>query len=489
MNKKSILTSTDTRRRFLKQCFTGSLGILLADLALADPYRPLPRIWTPSQPLRIQGRVTSKGKGIAGVGVTDGLQVVATKADGSFEIQSNTNQSFVSLSMPSGYKVPLNPTGTASFYKALPEKGNQTFKANFELLAQEDPDDQHQILVLADPQTQDQEEMQRFHNETIPDVQAWLKTNAAPAYSVACGDIMFDHLELYPEYEKAVQKMGIPGFQVVGNHDVNVAAKTEETSVKTFMQHFGPTYYSFNRGEIHYVVLDNVFWYGGYMGYLDQDQLDWLKADLALVEKGKTVVVFAHIPVYTNQHIRDNERRPGNASVLTNRDLLYKLLEPYQSHILAGHTHFSDHLRDGSSHIHVCGAVCGAWWSGDICWDGAPNGYSIYQAKGSQVSWQYKSTGKPISHQMRLYKPGAEKLAPNEIVANVWDADENWKIFWYEDGMKKGRMSRRTGKDPLAVEQQTGPELPKKRSWVEPRNNDHMYYAPVSPDSKEVIVE
>jgi hypothetical protein len=300
---------------------------------------------------------------------------------------------------------------------------------------------------------------------------------------------MFDRLELFPDYLASVQKMGIPAFQVVGNHDVD-RHLTDEASVKTFTQYFGPNYYSFNRGEVHYVVLDDVFWYGnGYMGYIDQTQMDWLKADLATVEKGRTVVVFLHIPTLTNDHKRRGERQPGTGGSVSNRALLYQLLAPYKAHIVCGHNHLSEHLVEEGVSIHVSGAACGAWWSGDICHDGTPNGYGVYHVNGSSFEINYKSTAKPLSHQMHLYKPGSEPKAPNEIVANVWDANEQWEIYWYEDGMRKGRMARRAGYDPQSVKEHTGNQLPKKHSWVEPILTDHLYYAPVSPEAKEIRVE
>ena len=35
-------------------------------------------------------------------------------------------------------------------------------------------------------------------------------------FGIAVGDIMYDDLTLYPEYERAVQRVGVPFFQVVG---------------------------------------------------------------------------------------------------------------------------------------------------------------------------------------------------------------------------------------------------------------------------------
>ncbi|GAB4109230.1 MAG: calcineurin-like phosphoesterase family protein [Thermoflexibacter sp.] len=483
------MENSASRRRFLKQTVAVSASLWLADMLYANPYQPLPT-WKPQgKPVKIQGIVRSKGKGIAGVAISDGRSVVQTAKDGTFTLIADGHQPFAFISVPSGYEIPTNPTGTALFYKPILANSEQ-MKVEWDLAPVNQSDSKHGFLVLADPQTLDMDDMRRFQNETAVDVQNFLKGSSnSTFFNVACGDIMFDNLSLYSEYEKAVKQMGIPAFQVVGNHDLDFQT-TDENSVKTFQQFFGPNYYSFNRGEVHYVVLDDVFYHGnGYMGYLDQPQLDWLKADLSAVEKGKTVVVFTHIPPYTLQFARAGEAKPSNSSIVTNRQMLYRLLEGYKAHIIAGHMHFSERLTDGNVSIYVAGAACGAWWTGDICYDGTPNGYAVYEVDGSQFTASYKTTGKPIDHQMRLYGAGSDKSAPNEFIANIWDADNTWKIFWYEDGMKKGMMAQRIGSDPLSVEKHFGNKLPQKHTWVEPQQTSHLYYAPFAKDAKEIRIE
>jgi hypothetical protein len=301
---------------------------------------------------------------------------------------------------------------------------------------------------------------------------------------------MFDHLEFFPDYEKEIQKTAIPFFQVLGNHDVEHLAQTDELAAATFMKYFGPTYYSFNRGDIHYVVMDDVLWHGnGYIGYIEQQQYDWLKADLSFIEKGKTVVLFMHIPSYNENHIRNGSATPSKANILTNRSALYKILEPYKAHIIAGHMHESEHIVESGIHIHVAGAVCGAWWTGDICEDGTPNGYAVYEANGENFQWYYKSTGRSRDEQMRLYGHGAIPEFPDEILANVWDADSDWKIAWYEDGIKKGLMTKRRSFDPLAYQQQLGNALPAKHTWVEPSKVDHIFFAPASRTANQIVIE
>jgi hypothetical protein len=207
------------------------------------------------------------------------------------------------------------------------------------------------------------------------------------------------------------------------------------------------------------------------------------------VEPGSPVIVALHIPVLGSRHVRVNARRPEISISVTNRELLYHLLEPFRAHVLSAHTHESEHVFEHGVHEHVNGAVCGAWWSGPICGDGTPNGYSVYVVRGEEVRWTYKATGHPAEYQIRAYPRGSDPKAPDEVVANVWDWDPAWRVVWYEDGERKGAMSRRVGHDPLSVELHTGPDLPERRTWVEPLPVGHLFYAPVSPEASEIRIE
>lgn len=476
------------RRTFVQRGAMAAVALALPERILRDPYSPFAR--RRGAPVRVTGQVSAAGRGIAGVGVTDGASFVSTDAAGRFTFLADAARPFVHISTPAGYRLPVSATGTASFYRPLRADTRGEMRAEFALEKGADAD-AHAFLVLADTQTQNAFEIGRLHNETVPDVRSTIAAlGGQPSFGVACGDIMFDDLALFPEYERAVRDMRIPFFQVLGNHDIVFEAGSDEASARVFERHFGPTYYSFDRGQVHYVVLDDVLWHGqGYIGYVDETQQRWLAADLARVERGRTVVVFLHIPVLSTRERRQTGARSDISESVTNRDALYRLLQPYKAYVMSGHTHEHERHNDGSIRHHVHGTVCGAWWSGDICWDGTPNGYAIYEVNGSELRWRYKSTGKPVEHQMRLYKPGADATAPQDLVANVWDADERWTIALHEDGTRRGLMSRRLGLDPRAVAEQTGPDKPPRRKWVEPTRTDHLYYSAVSPGTREARVE
>jgi hypothetical protein len=200
--------------------------------------------------------------------------------------------------------------------------------------------------------------------------------------------------------------------------------------------------------------------------------------------------VLTHIPAQGSGYERQGLKSPDAAEAVGNRGALLRLLEPYAAHVVVGHMHESEHLTHGRVHEHVAGAACGAWWSGPICYDGTPNGYAVYEIDGEDVRWRYKGTGLAATEQIRAYTHGADPKAPDEIVANVWDWDPSWTVAWYEDGERRGLMSRRTGLDPLSVQLHAGADKPAPpRSWVEPMPTSHLFYAPASRSARAVTVE
>ena len=478
------MTADRDRRRFLRD---GLLGLAACSLphGLVHARSEMAR----GRPLRVRGRVHSGGNGIARVAVTDGTTVTATSTDGSFELITSTTAEFITVSIPSGYAIPRSRTGTAAHYAPLVATSRDEMAVDFALARLPGDDSLHSFILAADIQTKVAEEMAWFHDQTIPDIIATRRAlGDREVFGIACGDIMYDNLGLFSEYERGVEATGMPFFQVVGNHDLDLPAGTDAASTRTFCGRFGPRNYSFDRGEVHYVVVDDVMWHGaGYIGYLDDRTATWLAADLELVEAGRTVVVATHIPPVSGLIQRAAWDAEPNS--LLNRELLYRLLEPYNAHVLSGHTHETEHRQEHGVQEHVHGTVCGAWWTGPICADGTPNGYAVYDVAGSEVRWRYKGTGLAADQQMTLYPRGTDPTAPDEVVANVWNWDENWRVRWYLEGEPMGTMARRRGYDPRAVGLHNGPTLPARATWVEPYLTAHLFYAPMGSDAGRVTVE
>lgn len=478
------------RRSFLKKLgFAGSLLTAPSALLKANPFAPKENI--DLSVITLRGRVFSAGKGITGVAVTDGINITRTDRNGEYELVTNGTAQFVYISVPAGYAFP-NEKGCAKFYQPV-AKGKAVFKADFELEKLAADDRRHYFVVWADPQVRSKNDVELMMKQSVPDLQALVKSYPANSliHGIGCGDLVWDHFELFEDYKKAVELSGIPFFNVIGNHDMDNEARTDDFSANTFKQQFGPTYYSFNRGEVHYIVLDDVFFLGAakkYIGYISENQMQWLEQDLALLKPGTTVVLSTHIPTNTGSARRNGVAEEPGGSV-ANREQLYKMLAPFKTHIMSGHTHFNDNWERDTIMEHNHGTVCGAWWTGPICGDGTPAGYGVYEVNGSDIKWYYKSTGLTKDKQLRIYAKGRLKEAPDEVSVNVWNWDNKWKVEWYQDDQLIGEMGKRVAFDPWAVELYAGPELPKKHKFVEPVLNDHMFFAKPAAGAKKITVK
>ena len=476
------------RRNFLKNFSLASAVIAVPGAVVnATPFQPPVK---DISNLVLTGKVHSNGNALEGVAVTDGINVTVTDKKGNYKLLSNNTAEFIYISLPAGYIIP-HEKGIAKFYQTINSKGTQ--KTDFNLEKLETSDDKHNFVVWADTQMISKKDAEQLKAQSAPDLKALVQSypKGTLFHGIGCGDLVWDHFELFDDYKEAIAMTGVTFYNVIGNHDMDIDARTDDFSSKTFKQQFGPTYYSFNRGAIHYVVLDDVFFIGTakkYIGYITENQLQWLQQDLALVKPGTTVVVSLHIPTNTGAARRANKEEEFGGTV-SNRKQLYKILAPYKVHIMSGHTHFNEKWEEENIIEHNHGTVCGAWWTGPICGDGTPSGYGVYEVEGSDIKWYYKSTGKPKEHQIKIHAKGAAKDYADEVAVNVWNWDNKWKVEWFEDGVAKGLMQQRVSLDPWAVDLYSGADLPKKHKFVEPSLADHIFYAKPSAGAKEIMVK
>jgi hypothetical protein len=452
------------RRLFLRQLAWVSGGLLLV--------KQLPAAIRPRRSDKASGRVTANGKPLQGVVVSDGYTVMATDKKGRYEFDIHPDATTVFISTPAGYEF-VNENGIARHYKML--SANPGF--DFELKPLKRNDHEHSFVIWADPQVKNDKDVQKMMTQSVPDVQKWVAGagKGALLHGITVGDIVWDELHLFADYSKAVAQMGIPFFQCIGNHDMDYNKGGDERSDDSFQQAFGPTWYSFNRGKVHYVVMDDVRYLGKdreYDGHISKAQLDWLQKDLSFVPKDHLLIICVHIPVHNG--IKNNKE-------------LYPLLEGRNVHIMSGHTHYHRNVITGNIYEHNHGTVCGAWWTGPICGDGTPCGYGVYNVKGTELQWHYQSTGEDATHQMKIF---TNELDPNQkqVLVNIWNHDPAWKTEYMVDGVHKGALEQIEGFDPLAYQTLLGPDLPKPRGFAEPRKTEHLFKAIVPASAKEVKI-
>ena len=438
------------------------------------------------QAKEIKGTVKdADGKGVAGVVVSDGLNTVVTDSKGRYKMDTDMDSRFVFVSTPSGY-ISSTLGGKNLFYKEL-----KADIKKYDFILEKNPidDTNHNVIVIADPQISERSELADLSKQADDLAEFVGGMDGDYTFGICLGDIVgWDH-SIYPEYNKIMGKAGIDYRYVIGNHDMTNWGRSFETSMKNYGDMYGPAWYSFNVGKVHYIVLNDNFYVGRdyfYIGYLDERQLQWLERDLSYVAPGSRVIVSMHIQTTNDKSDRDAFQYGIIGDNLCNKPALYSMLEPYKATILSGHSHTADYEQSSENifEMNIAG-FCGAWWCGEVCIDGAPAGYKVLDMDGDDMKWIYKGCFHPLDYQMKVYT-GLEGY-PGMVVANIWDYDPEWKVEYFEDGVKVCDMERFKAQDPLAAELYKDPSS-LKRSWVYAAPTENMFRASVSADAKVLEV-
>lgn len=223
--------------------------------------------------------VFDKGeKALAGIKVSDGLNVVETAADGSFTLPGHDRERFVFITTPSGYKT-FN-----CHYRKIENKRDGYDFGLIPYTGGIAKDGSHKYIHIADTEIFNTENHQDWVNN-VRDYAA----NEQAAFIIHTGDICYEkglqaHIKLMN-----TENMNCPVFYCIGNHDLVKGKYGEEL----FENIYGPVYYSFDAGSVHYIVTPMA---GGdhAPGYTGDDVCRWLKNDLAHVKPGTPIVVFNH---------------------------------------------------------------------------------------------------------------------------------------------------------------------------------------------------
>ena len=444
-----------------------------------------------------EGKVLCDQSGIQGVVVTDGISFTVTDENGFYSLDYNPLATHIYISSPSGYTVPVEKS-VPKFWVRLRSVSDKK-NINFNLTKLGVSDTKHCFIAVGDPQVRNSAELTEL--KPILDYMEQDINQSAfnPVHLMVTGDIVFNTPNMHDESKSYFSKVNQPVYYSIGNHDhvynkAQVASvNNDKTADSVYVRHYGPTYYSFNRGNVHYLILDNIYFEGGadieYSVEFTQAQLKWVKNDLSYVSKDKAVVCMFHAP----------SKSPYSSSLTSNSADLYALLTGYSNvQIICGHTHYN-YVVTGYSNIteHIVGAACGGWWEGPVCPDGAPLGYKVFEVDGTSFKWTYRSYVSPAS-QFSIFKPGPRNaiLPPaEELLVNVWDWDPEWSVSWSADGgstfQQMTQVSSRTY-DPTAFEYfgaDGDTSFPPTRTWIEASPTYHIFKCIPSSGDKNVIIK
>ena len=197
-----------------------------------------------------------------------------------------------------------NGSPVETFYPGIRPTGPLPYSVDFALRPVEESET-FDAVVFADPQTRSFNELEDFQTDVVAEL-----VGVEAAFGLTVGDIVNDPLDLFVPHNAIVSTIGLPWWNLPGNHDLNLDVEGDEYSTQTFKRVYGPTDYSYKYGRVHFVSMDNVDYFGeeegGYRGYLTDEQLQWLANDLAHVPQDHLVVIATHIPLRTEAVGADN---------------------------------------------------------------------------------------------------------------------------------------------------------------------------------------
>ena len=368
------------------------------------------------------GSKERREQGVEGVGVTNGMDVVLTDRQGYYELTVGDDQ-IISVIKPNGYAVKMDANFISRNYYIHKPNGSQTKEyegvqptgplpktLNFPLYPQDEGKD-FRFIVFGDPQMSHPEDLYYFKEGIVSELIGVENV----AFGITLGDIVGNRLEGIPPYIEAVGEIGVPWYNVMGNHDINFDVDEDHLSDETFERLLGPPNFAYNYGGTQFIVLDNVLYptpkgTQNYVSGLREDQWVFLENILKHIDRSKLLVMACHIPLWSFKQ--------------SDKDRLYKLLDGFdQLLFLSAHTHVqqqffhgTDQGWNGNQEIHEynVGTTCGDWYSGELdergvpeamMRDGTPKGYAFITISDNKYEIDYKVSGEPIGYQMRIFAP------------------------------------------------------------------------------------
>ena len=212
-----------------------------------------------------------------------------------------------------------------------------------------------------------------------------------PDLLITGGDHVMDSLETGHEKLDPMWELYLKTFKdntdlkhhsVIGNHDV-LGWGAEESKIPKATAGYGKalycdkmelpkTYYSFDAGGWHFIILDNIDHgaHGGYAAALDGEQLEWLKGDLDVCPRETPICVLSHIPILAVcTYFFSAYKGPGYtispAMMQQDAHTLITLLKGYNVKLcVSGHVHMVDRIEYLGISFICDGAVSGNWWKG-----------------------------------------------------------------------------------------------------------------------------
>ena len=392
--------------------------------------------------MNLKGMVFCEDAGVPDVLVTDGVQFTKTDENGYYWLNSTKVYQTVYLILPSGYKV-KSTAAMPQFWATTDSDTSVCEQNNFELEVENN--DAHTLLIATDIHLANRDKMpkdtKQFSEGWVKDVTDNFKNSSVPVYCFNLGDFAWDVYWYDRSFDlddaaMAVSSLPFQFWSTMGNHDNDgrtpAGDDVDMRASAPFRSIIGPTHLSLNIGKIHYILLDDILYINtfpssnndplmgqrNYSAGFRDDIMEWVRQDLSYVDKSTPIVVGMHIPLMNAY----GTSRNGEFWDASEWSAFLDMFNGYtEVEFVSGHTHVN-RMRpvvgySSNMYEHNIGAVCGIWWntsehSGgttstpgklNMCSDGAPSGYYVYDVNGTNRRWHYKAVGEPKDKQFKSY--------------------------------------------------------------------------------------
>lgn len=463
---------------YMNKIFFGTLLLLFGFLeASAQQIRVSGVVFEDRNSNGIQDR---SEKALKGILISNGQDIVISDSRGRYSINSSLGSSVFPI-LSSKYMLDAKIQNSGFLYVDSIYSSVSDVNHHIALVPQKVKYD-FRVGAIGDIQMKDYQEL-NYANQTVI---SELLEDENIDFNIFLGDQINETLELLDPVKQMVESLPMPSWFLVGNHDRNVNVQVNQDDV--FNKYFGASYYAFNYGDVHFIVLNNIYSKGGrdYTGQIDDKQLKFIENDLKYVPKDKIIVVSLHIPmVYTK-----------------NKDQFLELVKDYSKVlVLSGHTHqISRHILSANVHELVAGATCGNWWVGERDWQsiptalmqcGSPRNYFTVDFTKSDYTINYKGVGLSSDRQMDIWVGGQDsvdthiqdlaKLEDRLIVANIYGGSDSTKVMIKIDDSDWQIMSQTAMVAPNVSRlihmnsQKAFPTLYSRRGALRKRDSSHIW--------------
>ncbi len=264
-------------------------GIILSVVAVAGAYL---FVYLRGYRTGYSGRVTFEGNPVADVSVTDGIHVVKTDENGEYKLTGYSKTAFITVTTPAGYDC-------EEFY-LIAHKDKQKGYDFVLTKSKIEKGAAHSFVQISDTEISFKSDLEWFDyiKETVK------KDDAA--FLVHTGDLCYEQGIARHELELNNETVGVPVRYVIGNHDY---VKEYEYSESFFESRFGPVWYSFEVGNVHYVITPFQDGSDYKPHYNRNERWRWLEKDLENTSDDMKVIIFNHNKPYSSDYVISFDRK------------------------------------------------------------------------------------------------------------------------------------------------------------------------------------